>query len=36
MLKFEIKQNEHAIKMKLNKRLSKKIQIAGKVLMELQ
>ena len=28
MLKFEIKQNEHVNKMKLNKRFSKKIQIA--------
>ena len=28
MLKFEIKQNEHINKMKLNKRFSKKIQIA--------
>ena len=29
MLKFKIKQNEHVNKMKLNKRFSKKIQIAG-------
>ena len=28
MLKLEIKQNEHVNKMKLNKRFSKKIQIA--------
>ena len=28
MLKFEIKQNEHVNKMKLNKRFSKKINIA--------
>ena len=28
MLKFKIKQNEHVNKMKLNKRFSKKIQIA--------
>ena len=28
MLKFEIKQNEHVNKMKLNKRFSKKIKIA--------
>ena len=28
MLKFKIKQNEHANKTKLNKRFSKKIQIA--------
>ena len=29
MLKFNIKQNEHVKKIKLNKRFSKKIQIAG-------
>ena len=35
MLKFEIKQYEHANNMKLNKRFRKKIQIAEKILMEL-
>ena len=29
MLKFKIKQNEHVKKINLNKRFSKKIQIAG-------
>ena len=32
MLKFQIKQNEHVNKMKLNKRISKKIQIAAVAL----